>query len=69
MSSFEPKNERKYFGIYALASKMGLMIKVMAHYHANIFVCFLVQMKTSKSHSEINWPSGSEAKCVDIWCT
>ena len=23
---------------------------------SNIFVCFLVQMKTSKSHSEINWP-------------
>ena len=24
--------------------------------YRNIFVCFLVQMKTSKSHSEINWP-------------
>ena len=24
--------------------------------HRNIFVRFLVQMKTSKSHSEINWP-------------
>ena len=24
--------------------------------YRHIFVCFLVQMKTSKSHSEINWP-------------
>ena len=24
--------------------------------YRNIFVRFLVQMKTSKSHSEINWP-------------
>ena len=29
------KNERKYFCISALASKMGQIIKVMAHYHAN----------------------------------
>ena len=33
--SFEPKNERKYFYISALASKMGQIIKIMAHYHAN----------------------------------
>ena len=33
--SFEPKNERKYFCISALASKMGQIIKIMAHYHAN----------------------------------
>ena len=26
--------------------------------YKNIFVRFLVQMKTSKSHSEINWPLG-----------
>ena len=83
MSSFEPKNERIYFFISALASKMGQIIKIMAHHHAiisdylsfyiiicilfyltcfrevgqkykNIFVRFLAQMKTSKSHSEIN---------------
>ena len=29
------KNEQKYFCISALASKMGLFIKIMAHYHAN----------------------------------
>ena len=33
--SFEPKNERKYFCISALASKMGQIIKIIAHYHAN----------------------------------
>ena len=33
--SFEPKNERKCFCISALASKMGQIIKIMAHYHAN----------------------------------
>ena len=33
--SIEPKNERKYFYISALASKMGQIIKIMAHYHAN----------------------------------
>ena len=33
--SFEPKNERKYFCISALASKMGQIIKIMGHYHAN----------------------------------
>ena len=32
---FEQKNERKYFCIYALASKMGQIIKTIAHYHAN----------------------------------
>jgi hypothetical protein len=35
MSSFEPKNERKYFGISALASEMGQIIKIMARHHAN----------------------------------
>ena len=29
------KNEQKYFCISALASKMGQIIKTMAHYHAN----------------------------------
>ena len=29
------KNERKYFCISTLASKMGQIIKIMAHYHAN----------------------------------
>ena len=29
------KNERKYFCISALASKMGKIKKIMAHYHAN----------------------------------
>ena len=29
------KNERKYLCISALASKMGQIIKIMAHYHAN----------------------------------
>ena len=33
--SFEPKNERQYFCISALASKMGQIIKIMAHFHAN----------------------------------
>ena len=33
--SFEPKTDRKYFCISALASKMGQIKKVMAHYHAN----------------------------------
>ena len=33
--SFELKNERKYFCISALASKMGQIIKIMACYHAN----------------------------------
>ena len=33
--SFEPKTERKYFCISALASKMGQIKKIMAHYHAN----------------------------------
>ena len=33
--SFEPKNERKYFCISAIASKMGQIIKIMACYHAN----------------------------------
>ena len=46
MSSFEPKNERKYFCISALASKMGQIVKTMAHYHANylssnIIICIL----------------------------
>ena len=44
--SFEPKNERKYFYISALASKMGQIIIIMAHYHANslttnIIICIL----------------------------
>ena len=75
MSSFEPKNELEYFCISALASKLGQIIKIMAHYHANfsfffdltyfrevgqkcgnILVHFLVQIKTSKSDLEINWP-------------
>ena len=29
------KNERKYFCISALVSKMGQIIKIMPHYHAN----------------------------------
>ena len=29
------KNEREYFCISALASEMGQIIKIMAHYHAN----------------------------------
>ena len=29
------KKERKYFCIPALASKMGQIIKIIAHYHAN----------------------------------
>ena len=29
------KKQRKYFCISALASKMGQIIKIMAHYHAN----------------------------------
>jgi hypothetical protein len=33
MSSFEPKDGRKYFCISALASKMGQTIKIMAQYH------------------------------------
>ena len=36
MSSFEPKNERKYFCIAALASKIDQIIEIMAHYHANL---------------------------------
>ena len=32
--SFEPKNKRKYFCTSSLASKMGQIIKIMAHYHA-----------------------------------
>ena len=35
ISSFEQKNEQKYFCISALASKMGQIIEIMAHYHAN----------------------------------
>ena len=33
--SFEPKNQRKYFCISALASKMSQLKKIMSHYHAN----------------------------------
>ena len=33
--SFEPKNERKYFSISGLASLMGQIIKITAHYCAN----------------------------------
>ena len=33
--SFEPKTERKYFCISALASKMGEIKKIMAHYHVD----------------------------------
>jgi hypothetical protein len=35
VSSFEPKNERKYFCTSALGSKMGQIIKTMANYNAN----------------------------------
>ena len=35
MFLFKPKNEQKYSCISALASKMGQIIKIMAHYHAN----------------------------------
>ena len=31
----QTKNERKHFCISALASKMGQIIKIMAHYHPN----------------------------------
>ena len=34
--SFEPKTERKYFCISALASKMVQIKKIMAHYYANL---------------------------------
>jgi hypothetical protein len=34
--SFEPKKEQKYFCISALASKMGQIIKVMAHYKVSL---------------------------------
>ena len=42
MSSFEPKNEQKYFCISVLAPKMGKIIKTMAHYPSNtiIFILF-----------------------------
>ena len=33
--SFEPKNKGKYFCIFALASKVGQIKKMIAHYHAN----------------------------------
>ena len=33
--SFEPKTEQKYFCIFALASKMGQIKKMIVHYHAN----------------------------------
>ena len=44
--SFEPKNEQNYFCISALASKMGEIIKIMAHYlsdylSSNIIICIL----------------------------
>ena len=32
---FGPKNERKYLCTSALASKMGQIIRIIAHYHAN----------------------------------
>ena len=32
--SFAPKNVRNYFLISALISKMGQIMKIMAHYHA-----------------------------------
>ena len=32
--------------------------------YRNIFVHFLVQMKTSKSHSEINWPLATVLHCM-----
>ena len=87
MSSFEPKNEQKYFCISVLVTKMGQIIKkyyrniiimLISDYlisntydnlhsffdltyfrkvrqkYRNIFNRFLVQMKTSKSHCEIN---------------
>ena len=33
--SLEPKTDQKYFSISALVSKMGQIIKIMAHSHAN----------------------------------
>ena len=47
--SFEPKNEQKYFCISAHFRELGQK-------YENIFVWFLVQMKTSKFAFEINWP-------------
>ena len=34
--SFEPKNERFFFCISALASKMSQLKKIMAHHNANL---------------------------------
>ena len=42
MSSFEPKTEQKYLCISALASKMGQIIKIMAHYHGNYWLIYLM---------------------------
>ena len=39
--SFEHKTEQKYFCIFALASKMGQIKKIMAHYHANQWLCVI----------------------------
>ena len=33
--SFEPNSKQKYFCIFALASKMCQIIKIMAPYHAD----------------------------------
>ena len=78
--SFVPKNERKYFSTFALASKKTPNQKIRALYadnrrtlfwlfytifliwplleqkSRNIFVHFLVKMKTLKSPFEIKWP-------------
>ena len=35
--------------------------------YRNIFVRFLVQMKTSKSHSEFNWPLGKKVRVLPKW--
>jgi hypothetical protein len=54
MSSFEPKTNENISVFLPYLSKIG-QIKKECKYR-NIFVRFLVQMKTSKSHSEIIWP-------------
>ena len=62
--SFEPKNERKYFYISALASKNPKKLirplfkgfLKLGQKYKNMFVCILVQIKTLKFAFKINWP-------------
>ena len=47
MSSFEPKNEQKYVCTSALASKVGQIIKIMAHsdyLSSNIIICIFFDL-------------------------